>query len=451
MVHRLSGRLDLLKGFRDADPRQHTLRATIEWSFDLLTPGEQALFAQLSVFRGGCTVEDAEAVLDADLDTLQSLVDKSLVRHANARFSMLETIAQFAGERLSDRSDRDQLMLRHAEHFLALLDSAAPHMRYQSKAWLDRVEAELDNVRAALDDLTARGETQLVLRFVSEVWWLWMWRGYLDEGRSRIEAALAADPRPTEARAAALLAAADICSDLGDLAAGLRYCAESRALFDGQPDSHSKADLDLCEALIHLLDRNLPAAEPLLRDALAGYVRLGDRHTARETRRRLAWMHELAGDVELSTKLHEENLADAIADGDGLVEATTKGVLSGRAIDAGRHADALSLASDALRMHRELNAQYDVTVDLHRFARILVATGRPEDALILVGAITELYRLAGRPLDDWVEDYLTEIRRDARPALDDERAARAEARGAALDLDAAADFALSSCAHLHAN
>jgi hypothetical protein len=262
---------------------------------------------------------------------------------------------------------------------------------------------------------------------------------------------LAADPRPTEARAAALLAAADICSDLGDLSAGLRYCAESRALFERQPDSHGKADLDLCEALIHLLDRNLPAAEPLLRDALAGYVRLGDRHTARETRRRLAWMHELAGDVELSTKLHEENLADAIADGDGLVEATTKGVLSGRAIDAGRHVDALSLASDALRMHRELNAQYDVTVDLHRFARILVATGQPEDALILVGAITELYRLAGRPLDDWVEDYLTEIRRDARPALDDEKAARAEARGAALDLDAAADFALSSCAHIHAN
>ena len=100
ILERLSQRLDLLKGGRDADPRQQTLRATIEWSHDLLDDDEQRLFARLAVFAGGCTLEAAEEVGDADLDTLQSLVDKSLVRHTDERFWMLETIREFARERL---------------------------------------------------------------------------------------------------------------------------------------------------------------------------------------------------------------------------------------------------------------------------------------------------------------------------------------------------------------
>ncbi len=100
LLERLSQRLDLLKGGRDADPRQQTLRATIEWSYDLLSPEEQSLFARLSVFAGGCTLEAAEEVAGADLDTLQSLVEKSLLRFTNERYWMLETIRDYAGERL---------------------------------------------------------------------------------------------------------------------------------------------------------------------------------------------------------------------------------------------------------------------------------------------------------------------------------------------------------------
>ena len=105
ILERLSQRLDLLKGGRDADPRQQTLRATIEWSYDLLSAEEQQLFARLSVFAGGCTLEAAEEVSDADLDTLQSLVEKSLLRFTNERYWMLETIREYAGERLERRRE----------------------------------------------------------------------------------------------------------------------------------------------------------------------------------------------------------------------------------------------------------------------------------------------------------------------------------------------------------
>ena len=101
ILERLSQRLDLLKGGRDSDPRQQTLRATIEWSYDLLAPEEQQLFARLSVFAGGCTLEAAEEVCGADLDILQSLVEKSLLRFTNERYWMLETIREYASGRLA--------------------------------------------------------------------------------------------------------------------------------------------------------------------------------------------------------------------------------------------------------------------------------------------------------------------------------------------------------------
>src|SRR5205823_1679027 len=109
---RLLQRLDLLKGGRDADARQATLRATIEWSYELLSPEERRLFARHSVFRGGCTLEAAEEVAEADLDLLQSLVDKSLLRHTAERLWMLETIREYASERLEKSNEAEDLQRR---------------------------------------------------------------------------------------------------------------------------------------------------------------------------------------------------------------------------------------------------------------------------------------------------------------------------------------------------
>jgi predicted ATPase len=129
ILDRLGQRLDLFKGGRGADPRQQTLRATIEWSHDLLTGDEKQLFARLAVFAGGCTLDAAADVCDAGLDVLQSLVDKSLLRHTDVRFWMLETIREFAAERLADRLEAGQVFERHARWYLVLAKSAHGELR----------------------------------------------------------------------------------------------------------------------------------------------------------------------------------------------------------------------------------------------------------------------------------------------------------------------------------
>jgi hypothetical protein len=217
LLERLSGRLDLLRAGRGVDPRQQTLRATIEWSHELLDAGEQRLFARLAVFSGGWTLEVAEEICDADLDTLQSLVDKSLVRiREGDRFWMLETIREFALERLGASGEAGDLRDRHADFFLALAEEAEPLMQEYSSEWLNRAGHELPNVRGALDQFEASGRNQDVLRLAGAIGPLWGIRGSMTEGARRLEAALAADDRPTPARAKALTAAADLALGQGD-------------------------------------------------------------------------------------------------------------------------------------------------------------------------------------------------------------------------------------------
>ena len=148
LLDRLSGRLDLLKAGRGVDARQQTLRATIEWSHDLLAEDEQRLFARLAVFRGGCTLESAEEVCDAGLDTLQSLVDKSLVRMREGdRFWMLETIREYAAERLEESGEADRLGAPPRRVLPGTRRGAEPYAREVDPVWLDRLEQEADNLR----------------------------------------------------------------------------------------------------------------------------------------------------------------------------------------------------------------------------------------------------------------------------------------------------------------
>src|SRR5439155_1412285 len=225
---RLATRLDLLKGGRDADPRQATLRATIAWSYDLLSPQEQRLFARMSVFAGGCTLEAAEEVAGTDVDTLQSLVEKSLLRFTSGRYWMLETIREYALERLEESGEAERLRRRHAEHFLALAEEAEPRTRELANdtEWLDRLERDHDNLRATFDHLETSGESQQVLGLAGALRGFWGMRGFVSEGWRRLESALRADERRTPARARALNGAAD----LGGLGRGddeaVRFWAE---------------------------------------------------------------------------------------------------------------------------------------------------------------------------------------------------------------------------------
>ena len=191
ILERLSGRLDLLKGGRDADPRQQTLRATIEWSYELLSPDEQQLFARLSVFAGGCTLEAAEEVADADLDTLQSLVEKSLLRFSDERYWMLETIREFASEALGDEQQRIASM--HADHYARLVVELGRALRNHDPEATAVMDAEIDNSRGALAFALESHDARLAGQLIFGLWFSWLVRGLGREAEQATTAWLALD------------------------------------------------------------------------------------------------------------------------------------------------------------------------------------------------------------------------------------------------------------------
>ena len=192
ILERLSQRLDLLEGGRDAESRQQTLRATIAWSYELLTDEEKVIFAKLSILVGGCTLDAADSVCGAGLDVLQSLVDKSLVRFADGRFWMLETIREFALERLEETGGSDDARDRRSAYFLEFAELAKPELEaWSSSIWLDRLQADHDNIRAVLGDALARGRAEVALRIGGAISGFWLARGYWSEGRRWLESAIA--------------------------------------------------------------------------------------------------------------------------------------------------------------------------------------------------------------------------------------------------------------------
>ncbi len=205
ILERLSARLDLLRGGRVSDPRQQTLRATIEWSYDLLAPEEQDLFARLAVFVGGCTLEAAEAVCGADLDVLQALVEKSLLRFSNTRYWMLETIRELAEEKLEESDELEKLRRRHAEYFLELAQSLGLTMESLERARVQRhdvVNAEQNNFRAAVD-WAFEVDLALAVRIASSLENFWVTHDP-QEGIRRFDAFLERENElPPELRAAA--------------------------------------------------------------------------------------------------------------------------------------------------------------------------------------------------------------------------------------------------------
>jgi hypothetical protein len=189
--------LDLLRGPRDADARQQTLRATLEWSHDLLGEEERQLFARLSVFAGGCTYEAAEAVAGADPDTLQSLVDKSLVRRREAapapRFWMLETIRAFAAERLGEHPDATTLSERYGRFFADFAGVRFEAVRNANAAVLAEIDEEIANIRAGLRGALGRGDAALAATYLDGMWFYWITQGFGSEAAAAAEAWLALD------------------------------------------------------------------------------------------------------------------------------------------------------------------------------------------------------------------------------------------------------------------
>jgi predicted ATPase len=194
LLDRLDERLPLLTSRRrDVDDRQRTLRATIEWSHDLLSDDEKEWFACVSVFAGSFDVAAAEQVCDADVDALESLVDKSLLRTtSDGRFFMFETIREFAANTLASQPDADDVAAGHAQHFLRLAEEAAPHLTGspEQAVWFGRLERDLDNLRAALSFCREHDEHELEFQLAVALWEFWWTHGYVSEGRRHLLHAL---------------------------------------------------------------------------------------------------------------------------------------------------------------------------------------------------------------------------------------------------------------------
>ncbi|MBA3366851.1 MAG: hypothetical protein H0U03_13885 [Actinobacteria bacterium] len=446
LLERMERRLPVLTGgTRDAPERQRTLQATIAWSHELLSREEQTLFHRLGVFAGGATLDSAEAVCDADLDALASLVDKSLVRQSDDRFWMLETIREYAVERLEAGGEADDLGRLHAEYFLALAEEAEPHLRdwwtASAAEWLDRLEGEHDNLRAALDRLEASGENELALRLAGAVSEFWDLRGHLVEGRRRLASTLAADERPTGARAKALSAAAALAVACGDAATGRLRAEEALALHRALGEEWGTANSVFVLGYALAEEGDMTKAQQLFDEAARRFDELGDEHYTLLARRSLAWAHEGLGDLEGARALHEDNLPRARALRNEFIVASTLGALATTAIDEGRVRDAVPMLEESHRLYRELGDPLDTAVNLCRFARALACEGKAGPAAQLVSSYEALCEQIGANVQ-WAAEMNEGTLATVRTELDEAEVDGAWGQGQTLTADEAVRLAL---------
>ncbi len=448
LLAKLSQRLDLLKGERDADPRQQTLRATIEWSYDLLSEDEQRLFRRLAVFSGGCTYEAAEEIAGADPDTLQSLLDKSLLRKRDSkvgqRYWMLETIREYAGQQLQAWGEAEELRRRHTEFFLELAEEGT--VIVMDASWVDRVDVEVDNVRGALDFAAATGQTQRVLRAAASLRDFWFTRGYLAEGRTRLESALAADPERTSARCLALIAASSAI-DVGAAQGPTRqrHLEEAMSLAAALGDPYLSALARLQEAWLLTEDAKWSETLAILDDVIPVLRHLGAWDVAIPANRTRAWAYEELGDTERFWLLTEENLEHSREYSHRRVEARSLGALSERAADEGRFDEARELLVESFRIDRELGNVPFVGMDLVRFAVIHLRDRRPEVAARLISRAAGVFEGIGLLLESWMAREVDDATSKVRAQLDEAAFEAAWEAGAKLSLDDACALALEEC------
>jgi len=451
MLERLDDRLQLLKGgVRDVPERQRTMRATIDWSYDLLEPEQQQLFTRIAVFAGGFTLKAGESVCGAGLDVvdaLASLTENGLVRLGGTdeepRFTMLETIGAYAAERLEESGCAEDLRRRHAEHFLALAEEAEPHLRGSPGDWLDRLEDEHDNFRSALDGLEASGASERRLRLAGALWRFWYLKGHLAEGSRRLESALLAEPQSTAARAKALNGAAVMAVNLVDSATAKLRAEEGVALHRTLGDRWGAAYAGFMLGNAHRLEGADTAARPLFEESARVFRDLGDEHSALLVSRNLVGTYDALGDRRRARELSEDNLRRARATDNERIEASTLGVLATIALEEGRIAEAASMLKTSLGIHDRLGDFLDTAVDLARFAVVLACQGKGLTAARLLGSLgsaRDEIGLRRAAVDELSEEALSIVRAQVdAAALDD-----ASEQGRTLTLPEAVTLALAS-------
>jgi predicted ATPase/DNA-binding SARP family transcriptional activator len=461
LLRRLDQPLRLLTGgARDLHERQRTVRATIDWSYQLLSKDEKTLFAYLAVFAGGCRLDAAEAVVGRDagkgidvVDGLASLVEQSLLQQRSdadgePRFWMLETIHEYAAERLERRSEADTARDRHAQHFLALAEQAEPHLRgLNPRPWIDRLAPEQDNLRAALDRLHASGQTDAQLRLAGALAHFWNLHGAAAEGRQRLKAALDADTRPNLARANALIDAAYLEHAGGDPEVMKEHTEEALALSRQLGDAWCTARANfILGGLAFDVERDLPRAQRIFEECFERFQQLGDDYLALCALNTLAFVHELRGDRKRGRALREDALRRARAKHTERGEAATLGVLAKHAIDDGRIEDALAMLKQSTPIKRDEGML--VEEDLLLFAQAFAALNKPRLAAQLLSAATTLLAQKRDNRAPFCLAWLAEIEQNTvtsiREQLDQAAVRRAREEGQTLTRDQAIELALNS-------
>jgi predicted ATPase/class 3 adenylate cyclase len=404
LLDRLERRLPLLTtGPRDLPARQRTLSATIGWSYDLLRPTDQALFAALGVFVDGCTLEAAEGVCQAPLDGLQSLLDKNLLRRRDAvdggpRFWMLETIREFALERLAESREAESIKRRHAEFFMQLAERGALELRGSEQShWLARLDEEHDNIRAAIAWALKRGEAQLAYRLTGSManrfWWV---RGHVREAAAALEAAIALTAKPELTHVALVLDGAAWLALVGGKLDQARRYAEAQVEVSealGDPKETARALRTL--TLLAEAEGRPEEAIPLAKRELEISRELGNRDAISATLLNLGLFHLELDRAAEAVRFVEEALSEARAIHHEEGIGTCLLALGMAALHEGRHEDSLPLLVEALGISHALGFTERTGSALFCIAACRSAHGDELMAARLVGAADNLYESIG--------------------------------------------------------
>jgi predicted ATPase/class 3 adenylate cyclase len=456
ILARMGDRLAFVAGgARDLPARQRTLREAIQWSYDLLDPVEQRLFARVAPFMGGWTLEEGEAVcgpgddLGMDvLDGLSSLAEKSLITVGDAsgerRFGMLETIREFAVERLDESGEAKELRRRHAAAYLALAERAVPaYIRRDRKAWLERLEPEHDNFRAALEWAIGTGEASIALRFTWALWRFWQMRGHLQEGRAWASRALEMPEAQgqTPERARALEGAGGLAYWQSDSAGAQRWYGEALEVAEANSDPKLIADAlynyafsfdpgkwgEQVDKLAGILDR-----------AMALYEELGDRAGIASTHWALGNLAYGQVDYQRAVDWTTQSLAEAKELGDDFLTGWSLFMRGGALARLGRWEEAVEPWREGLRLFVESGDLTGILFNLDGLADAAIARGESERGLRLRAVTQALRAETGAELLE--ADRETRGTPDHR--LSQEEAALAKAEGEAMTLEQAVAYAL---------
>jgi predicted ATPase len=485
MLARLASRLQLLTGgSRDLPQRQQTIRAAMDWSYDLLSAAEQKLLRRLSVFAGGCNLESVEAVCDTkgdlDLDLLDgmaSMVDKSLMQQAEqargeSRFIMLETIREYALEKLEASGEKALTKRAHAAYCLVLAEEkAAEQNSAEGTEWLERFALEHGNFRAALEWLTETGDAKWGLRLGAALFRFWEMREYLAEGRDMLGKLLklAGAAAPTKERARALFAAGVLALEQGDYPAGDAFIRESldiaRRLGDKQGvvvslnalsvSARDRGDLavarSLCEESLVLwrelddrtaisrslsnlanvvaLQGDYAHARALYAECLSIFQALGDRTGGAWSMNHQGDAAREQGDSAAARTLYEQGLAIFRELGDRWGIAGTLADLGNLAREERNYPAAHSLHGESLRIFQDLEHKRGIARLLECFACSAAAQFQAERSLRLAGAAAALRQNIGAPLTPAEQSKLEASLQPARQSLTNTASATAWLEG----------------------